>query len=92
MAKDKTKAEILLDYLKAYGEITSPEAFKYLGETRLSATIFELRHKHKLKIVMEKDGREHGVFKLVNHQLSNEKRMDVIGQNGNDGLHYGEAA
>ena len=33
----------LLDYLKQYGKITSLEAIRDLGNTRLSATIFELR-------------------------------------------------
>ena len=33
----------LLDYLKNYGSITSLEAIRDLGNTRLSATIFDLR-------------------------------------------------
>ena len=33
----------LLDYLKNYGSITSLEAIRDLGNTRLSATIFILR-------------------------------------------------
>jgi hypothetical protein len=33
----------LLSYLKKYGEITSLEAIRDLGNTRLSATIFNLR-------------------------------------------------
>ena len=33
----------LLDYLKNYGSITSLEAIRDLGNTRLSATIFNLR-------------------------------------------------
>ena len=33
----------LLDYLKKYGSITSLEAIRDLGNTRLSATIFNLR-------------------------------------------------
>ena len=33
----------LLDYLKNYGSITSLEAIRDLGNTRLSATIFTLR-------------------------------------------------
>ena len=32
-----------LDYLKQFGSITSLDAFKDLGNTRLSATIFNLR-------------------------------------------------
>lgn len=33
----------LLEYLKEYGSITSLEAIRDLGNTRLSATIFSLR-------------------------------------------------
>jgi hypothetical protein len=33
----------LLDYLKNYGSITSLEAIRDLGNTRLSATIFDLK-------------------------------------------------
>ena len=36
-------AQRVLDYIKENGSITSLEAFKKLGETRLSARIFELR-------------------------------------------------
>jgi hypothetical protein len=35
----------LLDYLKSYGSITSLEAIRDLGNTRLSASIFELKAK-----------------------------------------------
>tara|TARA_R100000742_G_C4262504_1_gene80326 strand:+ start:248 stop:484 length:237 start_codon:yes stop_codon:yes gene_type:complete len=34
----------LLDYLKRYGSITSLEAIRDLGNTRLSATIFVLKN------------------------------------------------
>jgi hypothetical protein len=37
------KEERLLRYLTEFGSITSFEAFKELGDTRLSATIFNLR-------------------------------------------------
>ena len=40
-----SKETRLLDYLARKGTITSLEAFKKLGDTRLSATIFELRRK-----------------------------------------------
>tara|TARA_R100000458_G_C8103768_1_gene129410 strand:+ start:267 stop:542 length:276 start_codon:yes stop_codon:yes gene_type:complete len=33
----------LLDYLKNYGSITSLESIRDLGNTRLSATVFDLR-------------------------------------------------
>ena len=42
MAK-QTHATRLLEYLKTYGSITSLEAIRDLGNTRLSATIFVLK-------------------------------------------------
>ena len=45
----------LLDYLKNYGSITSLEAIRDLGNTRLSATIFELRKQgHNIQSEMVK--------------------------------------
>ena len=35
----------MLDYIKKFGSITTLEAFRDLGVTRLSARIFELRDK-----------------------------------------------
>tara|TARA_Y100000401_G_scaffold1971_1_gene1432 strand:+ start:1054 stop:1290 length:237 start_codon:yes stop_codon:yes gene_type:complete len=42
MARE-THATRLLDYLKQYGSITSLEAIRDLGNTRLSATIYVLK-------------------------------------------------
>ena len=42
MAK-QTHATRLLEYLKTYGSITSLEAIRDLGNTRLSATIYVLK-------------------------------------------------
>lgn len=39
----KTQAERVLEYIKKFGSITTLEAFRDLGVTRLSARIFELR-------------------------------------------------
>lgn len=39
------KQERLLRYLEEFGSITSYEAIRELGDTRLSATIFDLRQK-----------------------------------------------
>lgn len=41
----KTQAERVLEYIKRFGSITTLEAFRDLGVTRLSARIFELRAK-----------------------------------------------
>ena len=52
MAKAKKKEIVLnktqqrvYDYIKEFGSITSLQAFKDLGETRLSARIYEMREK-----------------------------------------------
>ena len=42
MARETHKTR-LLDYLKKYGSITSLEAIRDLGNTRLSATIYTLK-------------------------------------------------
>ena len=42
MAK-RTQADRVLAYIKTFGSITSLEAFRDLGVTRLSARIYELR-------------------------------------------------
>ena len=48
---NKTKAVLL--HLQQYGNITSWEAIKEYGATRLSAIIFNLRHKYDLDIINE---------------------------------------
>lgn len=45
---NKTKA--ILMYLQEHGSITSWEAIKEFGATRLSAVIWTLRHKYNLEI------------------------------------------
>lgn len=44
MALSQTK--LILQHLKEHGSITSYEAFTLYGATRLSALIYDLRHKH----------------------------------------------
>ena len=48
-----TKIKAVLLHLQQYGSITSWEAIKEYGATRLSAIIFNLRHKYNLNIVSE---------------------------------------
>jgi len=48
---NKTKA--VLKHLEEFGSITSWEAIKEYGATRLSAIIYNLRHKYSLDIVSE---------------------------------------
>jgi hypothetical protein len=38
-----TNKEKVMAYIKMYGGITTMEAFKYLGVTRLAAVVFDLR-------------------------------------------------
>ena len=45
MVTGNTHDERTLSYLKIYGSITSLEAIRDLGNTRLSASIFKLRQK-----------------------------------------------
>lgn len=40
-------------YLKEKGSITSWDSIKLFGNTRLSATIYELRHRYGMNIVSE---------------------------------------
>ena len=44
-----TNKEIVLKHLKQYGSITSWEAIKEYGITRLGAVIFELRKEHNIE-------------------------------------------
>ena len=48
---NKTKA--VLQHLEEFGSITSWEAIKEYGATRLSAIIFNLRHKYDMNIINE---------------------------------------
>lgn len=54
MKNDKrTKTNSVLSHLKEFGNITSWEAIKEYGATRLSAIIYVLRHKYGLHIDTE---------------------------------------
>lgn len=48
-----TQTEAVLEYLKAYGTITSMEAFAYFGATRLSDIIMRLRKNHIIELEMK---------------------------------------
>lgn len=55
MTKNKmTKTKAVLQHLEEFGSITSWEAIKEYGATRLSAIIFNLRHRYDMNIVNEK--------------------------------------
>ena len=59
-----THYDRILQHLKDFGSITSLEAFKEYGNTRLSATIFLLR-KDGYKISSEKVGCKNRYGKIV---------------------------
>ena len=42
----RTQADRVLDYIKKFGGITTLDAFRDLGVTRLSARIYELRNRN----------------------------------------------
>lgn len=48
-----TKINSVLNHIENYGEITSWEAIKEYGATRLSAIIYVLRHKYGMDIENE---------------------------------------
>lgn len=54
----KTQKERVIDYIKKFGSITSYEAFRDLGITRLSARVYELKedgYKFKSKTEFKKN-------------------------------------
>ena len=48
-----SQEKMVLKHLQEHGSITSYEAIQLYGATRLSAIIFELRHREGLDIVTE---------------------------------------
>lgn len=48
--RKKSKADRVLDYMRENGGITTLDANRELGNTRLSASIWTLRHKRKIEI------------------------------------------
>ena len=46
----KTHKERVLEYIQDFGSITSLDAFRDLGNTRLSASVWLLRHEDELDI------------------------------------------
>ena len=48
-----SQKQLVLQHLKDYGSITSLDAIRLFGATRLSAIIYRLRHKEGYTIVTE---------------------------------------
>tara|TARA_Y100001978_G_C23312235_1_gene254404 strand:- start:96 stop:350 length:255 start_codon:yes stop_codon:yes gene_type:complete len=66
----KTHKDRLVDYLSKHGSITSLEAIRDLGNTRLSATIHTLRHHDKYIIysdMVEVENRFGGTTKVARY-------------------------
>lgn len=53
--KRVTHIDRVLRYLHDFGSITSLDAIREFGNTRLSATIFELRHRYNLPIKSKRE-------------------------------------
>jgi len=57
----KTNQDRVIDYIKQFGSITTIEAFRDLGNTRLSASIYELKKKgYNFKVMEEKSKNRFG--------------------------------
>lgn len=67
----KTQKQYILEHLKEHGSITSQEAFKLYGATRLSGVIWRLKHKDGYdiesidKVVKTRYGRNVSVSEYV---------------------------
>lgn len=51
--KKKNKTSEVLEHLRKYGSISSIEAIRLYGATRLSAIIYNLRHNYGLNIITQ---------------------------------------
>lgn len=64
--------EQVKNILETKGNITSWEAIRIMGNTRLSATIYELRHKYEMPIEMEMrtapNGKRYGFYYLAKEE------------------------
>lgn len=54
MKNKMTKTKAVMLHLQEFGSITSWEAIKEYGATRLSAIIYNLRYKYQMPIISEK--------------------------------------
>lgn len=55
-----TQAQLVLNYMQNYGSITTLEAFRDLGVTRLSGVIFELKKEHAITSKTERAKNRYG--------------------------------
>ena len=73
LGASQTQRDIVLQHMIDYGSITSIEAFSDHKITRISAVIFDLKHKDKINISMTRekvdvDGKQKtfGRYKIIN--------------------------
>lgn len=59
-----TQGARVLDYMREYGSITSLEAFRDLGITRLSGVIFDLRKIYPINLITEQTISYHPKWKV----------------------------
>lgn len=70
-----TQRTRVLMYMREYGSITSLEAFRDLGITRLSGVIFDLRKDHAIGSTTESSRNRYGEkTSYSRYYLANEKR------------------
>jgi len=83
----KTQKSRVVDYLDRYGSITSLEAFRDLGITRLSAVIYVLRHEQGLNIrsVPETSENRFGDTCKFDRYVLEQKPTDLFGKEMCDG-------
>lgn len=69
-----TQSKRVLDYMRKNGSITTLEAFKYLGITRLAGVIFELRKEYTIISKTEEYRNRYGEKTACSRYYLQEKR------------------
>ena len=67
--KQNSQVNDVLKHLKAYGSITSIEAFEYYGITRLSGIIYRLRNEQDLEIITENKTKKNRHGNICNYAI-----------------------
>lgn len=67
--KQNSQVNDVLKHLKAYGSITSIEAFEYYGITRLSGIIYRLRNEQDLQIITENKTKKNRHGNICNYAI-----------------------
>jgi len=76
----KSQNELVLDYMKAFGSITSLQAFNDLGVTRLSGRIYDLREQgYHIRAEMKTVPRRNGEMASVKEYslVKKSKQLDL---------------